>query len=110
MKVKLLKKVRKEFSINHYPDGCKKSIPGFIRTPIIEEYGPNTYTLEHNGVILSVYDTSKHWNTKPQQVIYNDLRSIMLRRILLTYAKYGTRRITKNNNKQSPNKLWYNSI
>lgn len=107
MKVKLLKKIRKEFSINHYPDGVKKRVPGFLRTPITEEYGKNTYTLEHKGIILSVYDASKHWNTKTPQTIYNDLRSIMTRRIPIMYYKYGTRRNNKSKQIRKPNKLWY---
>ncbi len=107
MKVKLLKRIRKEFTINHYPNGCAKQIPGFVRTMITERHGPNTYTLERNGVILSCIDLSKHWNNKTQQEIYDDLRRIMVIRILDIYSKYGTRRINKAKKSQQPNKLWY---
>lgn len=107
MKVKLLKKVRKEFSINHYPNGVKKQVPGFLRTVVFEEYGPNTYTLERNGVVLSVLDTSKHWVDKTPQVIYNDLLNLLLFHVKETYGHYGTRRINKRKKLQQPKKLWY---
>lgn len=111
MRAKLLKKIRKEFSINHYPNGCKKQVPGFFRTMVTETYGANTYTLERNGVVLSAFDLSKHWNTnKTPQVIYNDLRNLLLFHIRDEYGHHGTRRIKKFKQQQSPNKLWYKSI
>lgn len=113
MKVKLLKRVRKEFSINHYPDGVQKQEPGFVRTAIIQpsnKYGPNTYTLEHKGVVLSSLDLSKqHVNKTPQQ-IYNDLRNLLVFHINRIYGDYGTRRLNKVKQQQSPKKLWYKSI
>lgn len=110
MRVKLLKKVRKEFSINHYPKGCKKLVPGFVKTTVTETYGPNTYTLERNGVVLSALDLSKHWSEKSPQVIYNDLRKLLVFHIRETYGHHGTRRNKKIKQQQSPNKLWYKSI
>lgn len=112
MKVKLLKKVRKEFSINHYPDGFKRQVPGFRSNAIVptEKYGPNTYTLERNNVVLAGLDLSKHWVDKPPQVIYDDLYRIMMVHIREIYGKYGTRRINKVKKQQQPKKLWYKSI
>lgn len=112
MKVKLLKKVRKEFSINHYPSGCIKTRPGFRTTPLWpnEKYGPNTYTLEHNGVVLACLDLSKGYINKTPQVIYSDLKNLLVFHIREIYGKYGTRRINKVKQQQQPKKLWYKSI
>jgi hypothetical protein len=107
MRVKLLKKIRKEFSINHYPNGIQKKVPGFVRTMVIQEYGPNTYTLERNGNVLSALDLSKHWVDKTPQEIYSDLLRLMSFHIREFYSHHGTRRINKVKKKQQPNKLWY---
>ena len=109
MRVKLLKKIRKEFSINHYPNGCVKRIPGYIRTVVTKKYGPNTYTLERNGVVLSCLDQSKDWVDKTPQVIYSDLLKLMSFHIREIYGHYGTRRINEYKKKQQPKKLWYQS-
>lgn len=109
MRVKLLKRVRKEFSINHYPNGCIKRIPGFIRTIVTKKYGPNSYTLERNGEVLSGIDLSKCWVDKTPQVIYSDLLNLMSFHIREIYGRYGTRRINKLKQQQAPKKLWYQS-
>lgn len=109
MKVRLLKRARKEFTINHYPNGCEKPVPGYLRTAIIRRFGPDTFTLENsNREVLFYYDSSKEHFLDTQQQIYDRLYKEMMKRILEKYAKYGTRRLTKEKVQQTPNKLWYN--
>ncbi len=109
MKIQLLKRVRKEFSINHYPNGCVKPREGYLRTVILKRYGNDTFTLENsNGEILEHHDLSKEWVHHTYQEIYDDLYRKMMKMIVEKYAKYGTRRLKKEEVKQTPNKLWFN--
>lgn len=100
MRVKLLKKIRKEFSINHYSNGCVKRIPGYVRTVVTKKCGPNTYILERNGDVISALDLSKYWVDKTPQEIYSDLLRLMSFHIREIYGHYETRHINEYKKKQ----------
>lgn len=109
MKAKLLRKVRKEWSINNHPNGLQ-SDQGFlfINTHIL------TLTL-NNGINITDYcvvapDDNKefrltgvrYFNTEKEA--FKWLHSIMSWRVVTKYEQHGTRRIAK---RKIANKLYF---
>ena len=84
MRTKLLKTVRKRYSITYHPNG------GFVWG----EWCPEAYFL-----LVDHYDS---WSTRQEYVgkrsveeVYNEIYDRLVRRILYTYKKHGKRRIQK---------------
>jgi hypothetical protein len=108
MKVRLLKRVRKEFSIKHYPNGFERTIQTFTHSYSTKMYGKNTFTLENSkGEVLDFHDTSKEHTHHTYQEIYDGLYKSLMKEIRVKYAEYGTRRLLKKEKQQQPNTLWY---
>lgn len=101
MKAKLLRKVRKEFSINNHPNGLRKDqlfvyVNTFVQTLTLK-IGDN---ITDYCVVVPTKDSQEyrltgvyHFETEKEAFYY--LHSIMLYRALLMYDKHGTRRIAK---------------
>ena len=108
MKVRLLKRVRKEFSIKHYPNGFERTIQTYIHTYSTKTYGKDTFTLENSkGEILDSHDASREHVPHSYQQIYDDLYKSLMKEIRIKYAEYGTIRLNKKEKQQQPNTLWY---
>ncbi len=108
MKVRLLKRVRKEFTIKHYPNGFSRSVQTFIHTFSTKTYGKDTFTLENSkGDVLDSHDTSKENVHHTYQEIYDGLYRSLMKEIQLKYSKYGTRRLKEKEKQQQPHILWH---
>lgn len=83
MKVKLLKKVRKRFSIIYYPKG-RKLWSGHYDTPILV-----LLDNEDNEIISHVHIDYKQTYDMSYEHLYQRLKET----IIVKYRKYGTRRI-----------------
>jgi len=88
MKVKLLKKIRKRYSINHYPNGI------YIYGKF--EKGPVTILKDNEDS----WRTS--WSNNPKEIAYDTFYNILLKWI---QKDYGTFR--KNKKVIIEEKLWY---
>ena len=88
MKVKLLKKIRKRYSIIYYPNGV---------------YLDNDF---YDGPITLLYDTQNYYRTKisnaHKEQAYRELYGMLLRWIEKDYSKYRKRK-----KKITSEILWY---
>lgn len=89
MKVRLLKRVRKEYEIIYYPNGF-----GYYSDSKI-------MVLFQNNDVKSYRDVN---DKQTKKMAYDSLWSALKESILKKYKKYGTRRLKKNGEVE---KLWY---
>ena len=90
MKIKLLKKIRRDYSIVYYPNGYDYVTHGKVMVLFYEDSLVRYVLLNGNAVTKeSAYNT-----------LYQELIDIILKK----YQQYGTRRLAKNG---SIEQLWY---
>jgi len=92
MKVKLLKKVRKEFGIYKY--ATKESVPICYRFKNGSVPQLPFFVVRYNDCFESFFDV-KHRTKK-------DAIDWLVKKVVSTYGKYST------NKKHHPTKVWYN--
>lgn len=110
MKAKLLRKVRKEFSIISHPNGLQKDqtflhINTYCQTITLNMGNQITDYCVVNPDDNKEYRLTgvQYFKTEKEAVAW--LHSIMLWRVLSRYSEHGTRRIAKRN---IANKLYFN--
>ncbi len=91
MKVKLLRKVRKEFSIMYFPNGY-----GWYSDKSI------MILFDKQGEVIQHINVTEAHN---KNYAYDYLHGVLIEKILKKYKKYGTRRLKKNGD---ITKMWYN--
>jgi hypothetical protein len=90
MKVKLLKQIRKRYTITHYPDGVY--------------WGDNW----HQGPYTVLYDNNKNWryftSHEPKDIAFKKFKGIMMEWIESDYKTSRKRKYVK------VEKLWYKNV
>ena len=99
MKVKLLRKIRKRFEINYYPNGYEfgKYTCNIACVAIVDKYFG---TLE--SPIVNYYYVEM---TVTKEQAYEKCYDLLLRHLLSKYERFGTRR--KKKLTKTVEKLWY---
>nr|DAI89665.1 MAG TPA: hypothetical protein [Caudoviricetes sp.] len=101
MKTKLLKKIRKRYEINYYPNGYDFGSGYETSTACVALIDTRFWTFEPNPVI-EIYFVDKEFN---KDWAFNCCLNSLSRLIVNKYDKYGTRRNKKS--KQITEKLWH---